>query len=74
MTKGLLEIEINGVTVFAVAINYVGEHHLVCYAQNRLFTVYESDNGTQYFDNILVEYCIIPEYDTILEEYSTIEG
>lgn len=72
--KGFIELEIpNGVKVFAVAIEYVGAHHLVCYAQNRLFTVYEPDDGNMYYEGVLVEYCVIPEYDDLLKEYSTPE-
>lgn len=32
--KDLIELEMpNGIKVFAVAIQYVGDYHLVCYAQ-----------------------------------------
>ena len=69
--KGFIEIEMpNGVKVFAVAIKYIGEYHLLCYAQNRLFTIYEPNDGNMYYDEVVVEHCVIPEYDTMLKEYS----
>lgn len=72
--KDLIELEMpNGVKVFAVAIQYVGEYHLVCYAQNRLFTVYVPNDGNMYYDKIIDEYCIIPQYDDILKDYNISE-
>ena len=50
----------------------------LCYAQNRLFTIIAQeetnfDNGhvdwiTIYGED-LVDYCILPDYDTMLEDY-----
>jgi hypothetical protein len=54
----------------------------LCYAQNRLFTFYEMVGRKNaftpkeeaylidsWYGRILVEYCIIPEYDEMLEDY-----
>lgn len=72
--EGFIEIEMpNGVKVLAVAIKYVGDYYLICYAQNRLFTVCEPKDDNMYYGGVLVEYCVIPEYDDILKEYSISE-
>ena len=68
----------NGVEVTAVVVgttgiqdDYFGRQFLnhVCYAQNRLFTYYEWIDKKMYGE-ILVDYCIIPDYDNLLERYS----
>lgn len=70
--EGFIEIKMpNNVTVFAVAIKYVGAYHLICYAQNKLFTVYVPNDDYMYYDGTLVEYCVIPKYDDLLKEYNT---
>lgn len=59
----LIEIKMpNGIKVEAIVIETIANYSL-CYAQNRLFLVYECTLS------IIVEYCIIPEYDAILFEY-----
>lgn len=72
----------NGVVVTAIVVTVIG-NTLVCYAQNRLFTVLEVEQEYMDFDpefrrfekctahdyfyqEIIVEYCVIPEYDSIL--------
>lgn len=78
----------NGVEVQAVVISEVAYEvgninavrRLICYAQNRLFTYEESHNiwhneyPTEYrYGKVLVDYCILPDYDAMLERYSEIE-
>ena len=53
----------NGIKVEAIVIETIAST-LLCYAQNRLFLV---DAYT--LKRIIVEYCIIPEYDALLLEY-----
>ena len=65
MNKELIEIKMpNGIKVEAIVIETIANSFL-CYAQNRLFLVYAST-----LERIIAEYCIIPEYDLILEYYS----
>ena len=62
----ILEIEVpNGFKIKALAVVYV-YNYIVCYSQNRLFTVIKN-NGKLQYDTILVEYCVIPDYDCILK-------
>ena len=62
----ILEIEVpNGFKIKALAILYV-QNYIICYAQNRLFTVIDNNNILHY-DKILIEYCVIANYDFILE-------
>ena len=64
MNKELIEVEMpNGSKVTAIVIETIADY-LLCYAQNRLFLV----SSTKY-ERIIVEYCIIPEYDQLLLEY-----
>ena len=71
----------NGVEVTGVVAAIISstEHQTIalCYAQNRLFTLYEHygvENGEAYSDysygEILVDYAILPGYDTMLETAS----
>lgn len=63
MDKELIEIKMpNGIKIEAIVIETIA-NSLLCYAQNRLFLVYA------YTLSIIVEYCIIPEYDALLLEY-----
>lgn len=63
--KEFIEIEMpNGSKVTAIVIETIADY-LLCYAQNRLFLV----SSTKYLERIIVEYCIIPEYDQLLLEY-----
>lgn len=50
----------NGIKVEAIVIETIADY-FVCYAQNRLFLVYAYT-----LKSILIEYCIIPEYDALL--------
>lgn len=74
----------NGVDVESVLIDKVGFNvhirtavtNYLCYAQNRLFLYYvEEDIYTKEvkhkFGKILVEYCILPDYDQLLENSHT---
>ena len=70
----------NGVKVVGVVVAILSEseHQTIAmgYAQNRLFTVYEhiardTETGEECYERSygenLVDYAILPEYDTILE-------
>lgn len=70
----------NGVELTALLFKSFG-HINLCYAQNRIFTVYYVDNrdmrdpetgecGTEeyYYGEILVEYAVIPELQEYLDE------
>ena len=77
----------NGVVVTAVVLDKTTHYAdtidcyfatYLCYAQNRLFEVYEAsdideETGEEimwlYYNGIVVEYCILPEQDKILEDY-----
>jgi len=75
----------NGVEVTAVVIeklretNGLFQHTLLCYAQNRIFTYIEKENmgwETNWereflysYGKVLVDYCILPEYDAMLKNY-----
>jgi hypothetical protein len=48
----------------------------LCYAQNRLFTikaVYTPTSINEEYGEIIVEYCILPDYDALLDRYNDIE-
>lgn len=62
-------------------VNYV-QYEYVAYAQNRLFTctqmerVIDRENYNACpieYGHVLVDYCIIPKYDELLERYNDIE-
>jgi len=75
----------NGVEVTAVVIELIAYEvnykwaikRFVCYAQNRIFTYEEShciwdfmnEEPKSKYGKVLVDYAILPEYDTILEDY-----
>lgn len=68
-------VEITAVVVGTTGIqeDYFGRQFLnhVCYAQNRMFTYYEwIDIEQKMYGEILVDYCILPDYDDLLERYS----
>lgn len=68
--KELIKIEdFNGNTTYCITIEYIGEHYLLCYAQNKLFTIYIPNDGSLHYDRIIIEHCIIPKYDDILKDY-----
>jgi hypothetical protein len=75
----VFDIQLNGADVKAVVVNYTAMGSktglYLCYAQNRLLELYEApdfDEETgeeimwQYYNGIIVEYCVIPELDAIL--------
>lgn len=69
------EVEVTAVVVGTTGVqeDYFGRQFLnhVCYAQNRLFTYYEwIDIEQKMYGEILVDYCILPDYDAMLERYS----
>ena len=53
----------------------------ICYAQNRLFTmtakiegkVFIKSIGTPEYGEVLVDYCILPDYDKMLEDYNDLQ-
>lgn len=72
----------NGVEVTAVVIASVGfavhirtaERTYLCYSQNKLFTYIEkkdiyTDEVVMEYGEVIVDYAILPEYDTMLENY-----
>ena len=59
----------NGVEVAAVVV-YVVKSTYLCYAQNRLFEMWESSEFGLAYNGIIVDYCILPDYDAMLEAYS----
>ena len=89
----------NGVVVTAIVLNAVESYNeaqdksitsYLCYAQNRLFTYYETiHHNTSYdyddagniiedtsstteesYGEVIVEYCILPEQDRLLESFN----
>jgi len=71
-------VEVTGV-VTAIISSTKYQTVALCYAQNRLFTFYEhiaydmetGDAESDYsYGEILVDYCILPDYDDLLERYS----
>lgn len=70
----------NGVEVAAVVIETVFKGTVeqldICYAQNRLFTLKENKTRIQHgwettleYDKIIVNYCILPDYDDVLRKH-----
>ena len=73
----------NGVEVTGVVIDLVGfDVHLrtsttnwLCYAQNRLFLclektdIYTEETTIEYCTKVLIDYCVIPFYDGVLEAH-----
>lgn len=74
----------NGVKVTAVIVKELSYRVMageattqyLCYSQNRLFTyekvedVWHTERPVNYkYGEVLVDYCIIPEYDAMLENY-----
>ena len=68
----------NGVTITSLVLHSMGNNQYLCYAQNRLFIIQDDRNtivdyddcgpvyGETYIIEVIVEYCVIPEYDEIL--------
>ena len=68
----------NGVEATAVVIdivpctNGVMTDTLYCYSQNRIFTYIET-GGLHKYGKVIVDYAILPDYDSMLERYNDIE-
>lgn len=58
----------NGVEVTAVVVHIIKSTY-VCYAQNRLFEMRESPEFGLAYNGIIIDYCILPDYDRMLEDY-----
>ena len=76
-------VKLDAVCIHSVNHIYIDELHLVdytylCYSQNRLFYIHQQQDLAvkefviKDFNQIVVEYCIIPEYDTKLSDYASI--
>ena len=79
----------NGIEVTAIVVAEVAYEvdykwatkRFVCYAQNKLFTYEEShciwehmnEEPKSKYGEILVDYCILPDYDKLLARYNDIE-
>ena len=67
---GIIEIKTpNGIKITAYIIQSIGNTH-ICYAQNKLFTVFETFEFVDgeiinelYYGDIIIDYCVIPELD-----------
>lgn len=79
-------VEVTAVVVAGVAreVDYNLQREtkrFICYAQNRLFTYEESysiwdlmeEEPKSKYGEILIDYCILPDYDSMLERYSDIQ-
>ena len=62
----------NGVEVTGVVVSVIRDDRddkwYLCYAQNRLFDYRIIAGFDHSITNIWVDYCVIPEYDALLEE------
>lgn len=66
MVNKILEIKTpNGIKINALVIKKLNDY-IICYSQNRIFTIRINDGNLEY-DKILVDYCIIPDYDLLLK-------
>ena len=69
-------VEVTGVALYAVTLfddnDYIGNVWF-CYGQNRLFTIREFANGDYSYQDKIVEYCIIPDYDEFIQLHSSME-
>ena len=73
--------EVTAVALYAVTLfdggKYIG-NKWICYAQNRLFAMMDYKGGIKNYEDpeyegIIVDYCIIPKYDKMIERYNDIE-
>ena len=66
-----LAIAIHGVTKYSEDDNptAIGTEW-ICYAQNRLFSLFEENSGVIHYINIIVNYVTIPVCDEALKELS----
>lgn len=69
-------VEVTGVALYAVTLfdgnDYIGNKWF-CYGQNRLFTIREFANGDYSYEDIIVDYAVLPDYDEMLARYNDIE-
>ena len=72
-------VEVTGVCLYPI-FKGTAVTTYVCYAQNRLFTMLEestmTDKGmekTMKYHEIIVDYAILPDYDTLLNNYKSNE-
>lgn len=77
----------NGVEVTGIVLESIFQGSckstLICYAQNRIFTYIEEEclkfeataewKKEYSYGEILVDYCILPDYDALLERYNDLE-
>ena len=72
-------VKLDAVCIHSVNHIYIDKLHLVdytylCYSQNRLFYIHQQQDLAvkefviKDFNQIVVDYCIIPEYDRMLAE------
>ena len=59
--------EIKAVVLYMAHPIYTFEEEYVCYAQNRLF-ICKVHKNNKYLEKVIAEYCIIPEYDDLLNK------
>ena len=74
-------VEVTAVALYAVTLfngsTFIG-NKWICYAQNRLFTMMDYKEGIKKYEKpeygeVIVDYCILPDYDDMLERYNDIE-
>ena len=70
-------VEVTAVALYAVTLfngsTFIG-NKWICYAQNRLFTMMDYKEGIKKYEEpeygeVIVDYAILPDYDSMLEEY-----
>ena len=69
--------EVTGAVIDVVETSYYTNLYL-CYAQNRLFYIFETINEDLYYVEMnvgetIVEYAVLPAYDEALERFNDIE-
>ena len=72
-------VEVTGVCLYPI-FKGTAVTTYVCYAQNRLFTMLEestmTDKGVEKnmkYHEVIVDYAILPDYDTLLDNYKSNE-
>ena len=74
-------VEVTAVALYAVTLfdddKFIG-NKWICYAQNRLFTMMDHKESIKKYEEpeygeIIVDYAILPDYDSMLERYSDIQ-
>lgn len=70
-------VEVTAVAIYAITLftddKFIG-NKWICYAQNRLFTMTDYKEGIKKYQEpeygeVIADYAILPEYDTMLEDY-----